>query len=130
AAFVVDEDDLCNNNALVAQAAAKFESIQLDDDDQQGPSSMIELKPVVEAKKASSPTTSTMPTNCFVSLYVNGKRCLLTIDANCLVYEPELSHSKQNGTCHSFPATLQQYKERIALAVAVHSQQSRRCKVS
>lgn len=92
AAFVVDEDDLCNNNALIAEAAAaKFEKINLNEEE---PSSMIELKAVNDTRKTAS---SALPKNCFVSLYVNGKRCLLTIDAECLLYEPELSTSNNNG---------------------------------
>lgn len=97
AAFVVDEDDLCNNNALLeeqAQVNCNFEKINLNEELE--PSSMIELKPVVnEPKKA--PNSSSLPKNCFVSLHVNGKRCLLTMDAECLVYEPELSTSNNNG---------------------------------
>lgn len=101
AAFVVDEDDLCNNNALVQEAAvaaaatAKFDKVNLNAESE--PSSIIELKPVTEIGTKKLPGLgSALPKNCFVSLYVNGKRCLLTMDAQCLVYEPELSSSCSN----------------------------------
>lgn len=81
---------------MAAAATAKFDKVNLNAESE--PSSIIELKPVTEIGTKKLPGLgSALPKNCFVSLYVNGKRCLLTMDAQCLVYEPELSSSCSNG---------------------------------
>lgn len=106
AGFVVDEDDLCNNNALIDDATLQLEKINLDEEteeEEEDPASMIELKPTVKEvanKSSSKKKTKSLLKNCFISLYVNGRRCSLTINAKSLTYEPELSsNSKQNGRC-------------------------------
>ena len=101
AAFVMDKDDLCNNNVLIEEAAIKFDQIDLHEEES-GPTSITELKPVVEAEKKKV-LLHTTNSNCFVSLYINGKRCMVTINSESLVYEPELTPKlKQNGKCAYF----------------------------